>query len=215
MKKQISITKTHKYSQLGECSKNTDTVWIVLHGYGMLSEYFIKKFECIMNDSTVVIAPEGSNRFYLENNYYRVGASWMTKLDKEKDIEDNISFIQTLYSNIVDEIGHTNFKLNTLGFSQGGATLVRWIMSNNINIDSLILWGSDIPKDCLTNEKKSRWSSIDVKLVIGNQDEYINEENKQKVIDLINSYGLKYELVEYEGSHKIIEKELEKIAAGL
>lgn len=215
MKKQISIVKTHKYSQLGEFSKKTNTVWIVLHGYGMLSEYFIKKFECILNDRTVVIAPEGSNRFYLENNYYRVGASWMTKLDKEKDIEDNISFIQTLYSNIIDEIGHTNFKLNTLGFSQGGATLVRWIMSNSITIDSLILWGSDIPKDCLTKEKKSRWSLIDVKLVIGNQDEYINEENKQKVIDLISSYGLKYELVEYEGSHKIIEKELEKIAAGL
>jgi len=215
MKKQISIPKTHKYSQLGEFSKKTNTVWIVLHGYGMLSEFFIKKFECILNNNTVVIAPEGSNRFYLENNYYRVGASWMTKLDKEKDIEDNISFIQTLYSNIVDEIGHSNFKLNTLGFSQGGATLVRWIMSNNITIDSLILWGSDIPKDCLTEEKKSRWSSIDVKLVIGSQDEYINEENKQKVIDLINSYGLKYELVEYEGSHKIIEKELEKIAAGL
>ena len=107
------------------------------------------------------------------------------------------------------------FKLNTLGFSQGGATLVRWIMSNSINIDSLILWGSDIPKDCLIEEKKSRWNSIDLKLVIGNQDEYINEENKQKVIDLISSYGLKYELVAYEGSHKIIEKELEKIAAGL
>ena len=52
-------------------------------------------------------------------------------------------------------------------------------------------------------------------MVIGNQDEYINEENKQKVIDLISSYGLKYELVAYEGSHKIIEKELEKIATGL
>tara|TARA_X000001036_G_C20659530_1_gene798370 strand:- start:1491 stop:2138 length:648 start_codon:yes stop_codon:yes gene_type:complete len=215
MKKQISIPKTYKYSQLGEFSEKTNTVWIVLHGYGMLSEYFIKKFECILNDSTVVIAPEGSNRFYLENNYYRVGASWMTKLDKEKDIEDNISFIQTLYSNSVDKIGHTNFKLNTLGFSQGGATLVRWIMSNSTTIDSLILWGSDIPKDCLIEEKKSRWNSIDVKLVIGNQDEYINEENKQKVIDLINSYGLKYKLVEYEGNHKIIEKELEKIAAEL
>ena len=215
MKKQISIPKTHKYSQLGEFSEKTNTVWIVLHGYGMLSEFFIKKFECILNDSTVVIAPEGSNRFYLENNYYRVGASWMTKLDKEKDIEDNISFIQTLYSKIIVEIGHTNFKLNTLGFSQGGATLVRWIMSNSIKVDSLILWGSDIPKDCLIEEKKSRWHSIDVKLVIGTQDEYINEESQKKVIDLINSYELKYELVKYEGSHKIIEKELEKIAAGL
>ena len=73
----------------------------------------------------------------------------MTKLDKEKDIEDNISYIQTLYSKIVDEIGHTNFKLNTLGFSQGGATLVRWIMSNSINIDSLIFFQNTYigPKD--------------------------------------------------------------------
>ena len=215
MKKQISIPKTHKYSQLGEFSEKTNTVWIVLHGYGMLSEFFIKKFECILNDSTVVIAPEGSNRFYLENNYYRVGASWMTKLDKEKDIEDNISFIQTLYSKIVDEIGHTNFKLNTLGFSQGGPTLVRWLMSNKLNTNSLILWGSDIPKDSLVIENKSRWNSMNLKIVIGKKDEYINEEKKQEFVGVVKSYGLKYDLIEYKGSHKIIEEELKKIANSL
>ena len=211
MKKQISISKTHKYSQLGKCSTKIDTVWIVLHGYGMLSEYFIKKFECILNEKTVVIAPEGSNRFYLNNNYSRVGASWMTKVDKEKDIEDNISFIETLYTKIVDDIGHNNFKLKTLGFSQGGATLVRWIMSNSIKVDSLILWGSDIPKDSLTNQNKSRWSSINIKIVIGKKDEYISDENKKKVIDAVNAYGLSYKLIEYDGPHKIIESELIKL----
>ena len=211
MKKQISISKTHKYSQLGKCSTKIDTVWIVLHGYGMLSEFFIKKFECILNEKTVVIAPEGSNRFYLNNNYSRVGASWMTKVDKEKDIEDNISFIETLYTKIVDDIGHNNFKLKTLGFSQGGATLVRWIMSNSIKVDSLILWGSDIPQDSLTNQNKSRWSSINIKIVIGKKDEYISDENKKKVIDAVNSYGLSYKLIEYDGPHKIIESELIKL----
>ena len=211
MKKQISIPKTHKYSQLGEFSEKTNTVWIVLHGYGMLSEFFIKKFECILNEKTVVIAPEGSNRFYLNNNYSRVGASWMTKVDKEKDIEDNISFIKTLYTKIVDDIGHNNFKLKTLGFSQGGATLVRWIMSNSIKVDSLILWGSDIPKDSLTTQNKSRWSSINIKIVIGKKDEYISDENKKKVIDAVNAYGLSYKLIEYDGPHKIIESELIKL----
>ena len=211
MKKQISIPKTHKYSQLGEFSEKTNTVWIVLHGYGMLSEFFIKKFECILNEKTVVIAPEGSNRFYLNNNYSRVGASWMTKVDKEKDIEDNISFIETLYTKIVDDIGHNNFKLKTLGFSQGGATLVRWIMSNSIKVDSLILWGSDIPQDSLTAQNKSRWSSINIKIVIGKKDEYISDENKKKVIDAVNSYGLSYKLIEYDGPHKIIESELIKL----
>jgi len=215
MKKQISISKTGKYSQIGKYSKKINSVWIVLHGYGMLSEFFIKKFDCIINDTTLVIAPEATNRFYLSNNYTRVGASWMTKLDRNEEIRDNILFLNKLFSIIKKEIGHDNFKLNTLGFSQGGPALVRWLMSNRLNINSLILWGSDIPKDSLVIENKSRWNSMNLKIVIGKHDEYINEEKKQEFIKLVKSYGLKYELIEYDGSHKIIEDELKKIANSL
>ena len=215
MKKQISISKTGKYSQIGKCSKKINNVWIVLHGYGMLSEYFVKKFECIINETTLVIAPEATNRFYLGNNYNRVGASWMTKLDREQEISDNILFLDKLFSIIKKEIGHDNFKLNTLGFSQGGPALVRWLMSNKLNTNSLILWGSDIPKDSLVIENKSRWNSMNLKIVIGKNDEYINEEKKQEFVGVVKSYGLKYDLIEYEGSHKIIEEELKKIANSL
>ena len=215
MKKQISISKTGKYSQIGKCSKKINNVWIVLHGYGMLSEYFVKKFECIINETTLVIAPEATNRFYLANNYKRVGASWMTKLDREQEISDNILFLDKLFSIIKKEIGHDNFKLNTLGFSQGGPALVRWLMSNKLNTNSLILWGSDIPKDSLVIENKSRWNSMNIKIVIGKNDEYINEEKKQEFVGVVKSYGLKYELIEYEGSHKIVEEELKKIANSL
>ena len=215
MKKQISISKTGKYSQIGKCSKKINNVWIVLHGYGMLSEYFVKKFECIIDETTLVIAPEATNRFYLGNNYNRVGASWMTKLDREQEISDNILFLDKLFSIIKKDIGHDNFKLNTLGFSQGGPALVRWLMSNKLNTNSLILWGSDIPKDSLVTENKSRWNSIKLKIVIGKNDEYINEEKKQEFVEIVKSYGLKYELIEYEGSHKIVEEELKKIANSL
>ena len=215
MKKQISISKTGKYSQIGKCSKKINNVWIVLHGYGMLSEYFVKKFECIINETTLVIAPEATNRFYLGNNYNRVGASWMTKLDREQEISDNILFLDKLFSIIKKDIGHDNFKLNTLGFSQGGPALVRWLMSNKLNTNSLILWGSDIPKDSLVIENKSRWNSMNLKIVIGKNDEYINEEKKQEFVGVIKSYGLKYDLIEYEGSHKIIDEELKKIANSL
>ena len=78
--------------------KKINNVWIVLHGYGML-EYFVKKFECIIDETTLVIAPEATNRFYLANNYKRVGASWMTKLDREQEISDNILFLDKLFNN--------------------------------------------------------------------------------------------------------------------
>ena len=215
MKNQISISKTAKYSQLGKCCKKIDTVWFVLHGYGMLSEYFIKKFESILNEKTLVIAPEATNRFYLGDNYSRVGASWMTKLNREEEINDNILYLEKLYLRIKKEIGHDNFKLNTLGFSQGGPALVRWLMSNKLNVNSMILWGSDIPKDSLKTENKLRWNSINLKIVIGSNDEYINDESRKRFVQSVKSYGLTYDLIEYDGNHKIIEKELEKLVASL
>ena len=56
---------------------------------------------------------------------------------------------------------------------------------------------------------------MNLKIVIGKNDEYINEEKKQEFVGVVKSYGLKYELIEYEGSHKIIEEELKKIANSL
>ena len=75
----------------------------------------------------------------------------------------------------------------------------------------MILWGSDIPKDSLKTENKLRWNSINLKIVIGSNDEYINDEIRKRFVQSVKSYGLKYDLIEYDGNHKIIEKELEKV----
>ena len=39
----IQTSKSARYFQIGEINNNTKSIWIVLHGYGMLPEYFIKK----------------------------------------------------------------------------------------------------------------------------------------------------------------------------
>ena len=46
-KHQIIVPKTAKYFTLGELNENTETVWFVIHGYGQLAEYFIKKFKVL------------------------------------------------------------------------------------------------------------------------------------------------------------------------
>ena len=97
-KKNISISKKARYFQLGKISEQTKTIWFVFHGYGMLSQYFIKKFKNLENNQTVIISPEALSRFYIGKNYERVGASWMTKLDREQEISDNILFLDKLFS---------------------------------------------------------------------------------------------------------------------
>ena len=94
----IQTSKTARYFQIGELSSMTKTIWIVLHGYGMLPEYFIKKFECIANKETVIVAPEALNKFYLKDNYSRVGSSWMTKVERHDDIQDNMYFAEFVES---------------------------------------------------------------------------------------------------------------------
>jgi len=55
-KKNISISKKARYFQLGKISEQTKTIWFVFHGYGMLSQYFIKKFKNLENNQTYILS---------------------------------------------------------------------------------------------------------------------------------------------------------------
>ena len=124
LKKSISVSKKARYYQIGDPNKNISNVWIVLHAYAMLSEFFIQKFKNLDNGNTLIIAPEALNRFYIDGTYNRVGASWMTKEERESDIEENIQYLNAIIESIYSDVGHRDFNLNVLGFSQGGAILI-------------------------------------------------------------------------------------------
>ncbi|MCZ8216519.1 MAG: phospholipase, partial [Cyclobacteriaceae bacterium] len=81
----ISFQFKARYQTLGKLDANTRKVWFVLHGYGQLAEYFLRKFKSLEAQEIFVIAPEGLSRFYMEDvtrrsqgGSQRVGATWMT-----------------------------------------------------------------------------------------------------------------------------------------
>ena len=207
-KKNISISKKARYFQLGKISEHTKTIWFVFHGYGMLSQYFIKKFKSLENNQSVIISPEALSRFYIGENYDRVGASWITKEDKLNDIDDNNNYLNSLFKLTTKNIDLNSINIHVLGFSQGGATACRWILNSNIKINSLCLWGADIPVDCLSENNREKWEQFKTTLIIGKRDEFISDENKAKFAKLLNSYNLNYDTIEYDGTHKIIEEVL-------
>lgn len=203
IKKTLQIEKKARYFQLGNPGNNTSIVWVVLHGYGMLSEFFIQKFKKLENKNTLILAPEALNRFYIDTNYGRVGASWMTKDERQDDIKENIKYLNSLMDQIIKEIGHNRFKINVLGFSQGGATACRWLFKSGLKFENLIMWAGDIPKDTLTEENRLKWSDMNTHLVMGKKDELINEEMKAKFLKLVTDYKLDYKLTLYDGDHRI------------
>ena len=126
---------------------------------------------------------------------------YFNQLKKEgiTDIKENNAYLNSLAKQVFDKIEHTNFSLNVLGFSQGGAAACRWVFSSPIKFNNLILWAGDIPKDTLTVENKKKWSTINTHLIMGTQDFLIPEEMKAQFEDLIKKYGINYSLTKYDG----------------
>ena len=96
----IKTSKTARVYLTNEITKNTKEVVISCHGYAQLGKFFIKKFEGISNEHRTVIVPEALNKFYWNGMNGRVVASWMTKDDRESEIEDYINYLNQVYEMI-------------------------------------------------------------------------------------------------------------------
>ncbi|MDF1672597.1 MAG: alpha/beta hydrolase [Vicingaceae bacterium] len=193
----IVVKKTAIYHTLGNL-KTAKTIWYVLHGYGMLSEFFIKKFEVLLNQDTCIIAPEGLSKFYTQGFYGRVGATWMTKEDREIEIQDYINYLNQLHQFISSENSNTDLKINLLGFSQGGATVSRWAANGKVKFNNLILWASVFPEDM--NFKKV--NTDNTFLLYGSKDEFATHEKVNEQKALLNNKA-SFSIIEFEGKHDI------------
>jgi predicted esterase len=208
--KNINIQKTGRISVHGQIEKSK-TLLIALHGYGQLVPYFIRKFHQVNSDDILVIAPEGLHRFYLNGTSGRVGASWMTKEARLDDIEDNINYLNQVYS--VYNQNHTFQKVIVLGFSQGAATAARWIEKTEFRIDAFIQWAGVFPPDLEINANNSKWQSLKHFYVVGNQDPYFaeNSNDAYNQSEWLKKHNFHPEISTFEGKHDIDAATLNRI----
>lgn len=199
----LKVEKTTRYALIGDASKKIKQVWIVCHGYGHLASYFVKKFEALNDGETLIIAPEGLHRFYLNGTSGRVGASWMTKEDRLNDIEDYIAYLDRLYETLVLHLPVAPETITCLGFSQGGATASRWVAATTHRIDHLVMWASVFPPDMNSEADLDRLRTKNTVIAIGNQDEYVSAEQKQLYLQQLTNNRIGYKLFEFEGAHEI------------
>lgn len=197
-KHNITISKTANFYTLGDV-KSATTIWLVLHGYGYLAKNFIEKFRPIFTKNTLVVAPEALSKFYVKGVDGSIGASWMTKENREEEIADYINYLNQLYVSILKQVAAPNPKINIVGFSQGGATASRWIAASKINCDNFILWASVFPTD------------MDIETIVplntfflyGNQDKYVTEERVKQQKEIFKKSGLKIKTILFKGKHDI------------
>ena len=209
MKGIITSAKTFRYFTKGDPLKAKHIVY-VLHGYGQLAEFFIRKFQHL-SDAYFIVAPEGMHRFYLSGSSGRVGASWMTKEDRETDIQDNLNWLNALDRELCGK--YTFEKKHLVGFSQGGPTAIRWQFQGNLKADQLIVWASVFPPDLqLDNEIRVSTTAKNY-FVIGEKDEFhtLDQQNEAIVTYELNGFIS----LHFDGQHDIEPKLIQKLLEDL
>lgn len=199
----IQTTKTARYFVLGDL-ETAHHIWVVLHGYGQSAERFLTKFEGLQNSNTAIIAPEGLHRFYTKGVSGDVGASWMTKDDRETDIVDYVNFLNLLISNVIKP----HQTLEVLGFSQGAATACRWLASGKVRPRNLILWAGMMPTDVDLSEGIDHLRKINLIVAFSKTDQYRTDDLWFSHLNQLKKNKLRFAEFEYEGGHRVVSSEL-------
>ncbi len=120
----FSTSRSARYFTLGSLEHAGD-LWFVCHGYGQLAARFLERFHPLEAEGRCIVAPEGLSRFYLTESptERRVGASWMTREDRLHEIDDYVRYLDGMYAKLAPR----QARVTALGFSQGTATVCRWV----------------------------------------------------------------------------------------
>lgn len=204
---------------LGEPDSSITDVWFCCHGYAQLAADFVKEFECIESPNRLFVVPEGLSRFYVPSGTgfhaadAQIGATWMTREDRESEIVDYVNYLDRLYDEVLRQLDRSTLRITVLGFSQGGATVNRWLTRGNAKADRLIMWGSLLASDADLNEAAEFFRNTALTIVYGTRDQFGNAEMIAGYEKLLKEQGIPYTLKTFDGGHRMDRETLKQLSA--
>lgn len=198
--KKVSYQISNTYSTLNDFTSQTKNVWVVLHGIGFLSRYFLKYFKDLNPVENYIIAPQAQSKYYLNNEYRHVGASWLTKENTEAEIENVLNYLEEVFT---AEAIQNAPRFLLLGYSQGVSVATRWVARNKVECDELILHSGGLPKE-LQPDDFAFLKGTKVTMIYGTNDEFLNEDRLTLEGERAKTlFGNQLEIVSFEGGHEV------------
>ncbi|MGB3144378.1 MAG: esterase [Maribacter sp.] len=200
--KKVTYTTTNSYTTLNKIGPKTKNVWLVFHGIGFLSKYFLKYFDELNPDENYIIAPQAPSKYYLKNEYKHVGASWLTKVDTEQEMENLVAYLDSmLQAEKIPE--NTNFII--LGFSQGVSIATRYLAKTKLKCHKLIIYAGGIPNELIPSDVSYLIDDkAEVVCIVGDEDEYLTPERmrleNKKITNLFQDKAKK---IIFQGGHEM------------
>jgi predicted esterase len=206
----IAVPRTGRYYTLGPTHGFPRELWIVCHGYGDLARRFIQKFAPIDEGTRLIVAPEALSRFYLDSipqrrnqKEPRVGATWMTREARLDEIADYVSYLDRVAAEVKQHLAGASPRIVVLGFSQGTATVCRWLAASDVRAEHLVLWGGLIPPELDVAAWAERLHGASITIVVGDKDEYATTKIVAAEAERLSAAGVGFTLQRFDGDHAI------------
>lgn len=215
----LPVRRTARYYTLGDTSSaSASDIWVVCHGFAQLGRTFIEEFRPLARPGRLIVAPEALNRFYLNREggragaSARVGATWMTREDRLAEIDDYVRYLDDLLREARGD-GRGAVRVSALGYSQGTATVARWLVQGTSNLDRVILWAGLLPPEIdPAGAARERLSATELHFVRGTKDEMVSATSVAEQREALARIGAKVDVMEFEGGHRLDRDTLLKLA---
>ncbi|MEH0155907.1 hypothetical protein V6R21_17305 [Limibacter armeniacum] len=211
MQKEIQMTFKAPYYTKGKVSEKTRHIWVVFHGYGQLSRFFMRRFDFLDEETHLVIAPQGLSRFYLDKEYKKVGATWMTREERQTDIDNQFSYLDAVLEAEAANVDWDNVQLHLFGFSQGVATMTRWAVSRQLPFKSLTFWAGKMPDEFVKEQFLFVNPEASVYMVLGDQDHLGSFIDLDAQVEMVTQLLKKPDVIRFEGGHEVKREVLKAI----
>ena len=204
----LVVPRAARYVTSGTIDGPLDDVWILCHGYGQLASEFLGLARALEHPRRLLVAPEALSRFYHED-HNRIGASWMTREDRDVEMEDYVRYLDLLHDQLFEIVERERLELRLLGYSQGAATAARWAVRGRAKIDHLVLWGSPLPPEL---EDEAALREMRLTLVGGSRDEFFTEKVWADERRRLRALGIVFDELSFEGGHRLDDDTLRALA---
>jgi predicted esterase len=131
----------------------------------------------------------------------------MTKIARELDIQDNMQYLDNLIASL--NINRAKTKVITLGFSQGVATLTRWLNHSNFKTDALVMYAGEMAHELKTKPLPQFLHHSKCYFIYGTKDPLLPAFAPDTLKEVFSEIELS--VIKFEGAHEINIPALEKI----
>lgn len=171
--------------------RGAERLLVGFHGYAETAEVHLAELAKLPDiERWSVAAVQALHPFYTRSG--SVVASWMTSVDRELAIADNISYVRRVLASLPPYR-----TLVFLGFSQGAAMAAR-AAAYAAKANGLILLGGDIPPEIHADASVALPSTL---LARGTNDEWYTEEKFKKDLSYLETRGGVRPL-QFQGGHE-------------